>query len=134
MTSCLVSQDEQGQRPEVHTEDTQSITGQSNDMDTRIGGVNVVDVEKAGRKADSVQSIEQRKFYKTEEEKHQFIHESFHLDTNEVLNTNKKLKEAVIKLFLDNFKVLAMNPCQYCETKVLEMKIDQVPGVIPYKS
>ena len=40
----------------------------------------------------------------------------------------------MIKLFLDNFEVLATHPSQYDETKVLEMKIDLVPGVIPYKS
>ena len=27
-----------------------------------------------------------------------------------------------------------MHPCQYGETEVLEIKIDLVPGVIPYKS
>ena len=37
-------------------------------------------------------------------------------------------------MFLDNFEVLAKHPSQYCETEVLEMKIDLVPGVIPYKS
>ena len=53
---------------------------------------------------------------------------------NEILNADAKLKEAVIKLFLDNFKVLAMHPRQYGETEVLEMKIDLLPGAIPYKS
>ena len=42
-----------------------------------------------------------------------------------------KLKEAVIKLFIDNFKVLATHPSHYGKT---EMKIDLVPGAIPYKS
>ena len=37
----------------------------------------------------------------------------------------------MIKLFLDNFKVLAT---QNGETEVLEIKIDLVPGAIPYKS
>ena len=40
----------------------------------------------------------------------------------------------MIKLFLDNFEVLATHPSQYGETEVLEMKIDLVPGAIPYKS
>ena len=53
---------------------------------------------------------------------------------NAILNADTKLKEAVIKLFLDNFLVLAMHPSQYGETKVLEMKNDLVPGVILYKS
>ena len=55
------------------------------------------------------------------------MRESFQLDMNEILNVDAKLKEAVIKLFLDNFEVLAMHPSQYGETKVLEMKIDLVP-------
>ena len=53
---------------------------------------------------------------------------------NEILNADEKLKEAVIKLFLDNFEVLATHPSQYGETEVLEMKIDLVPGAILYKS
>ena len=43
--------------------------------------------------------IENRQFYETEGEKRQFIRESFQLDTNEILNADAKLKEAVIKLF-----------------------------------
>ena len=53
---------------------------------------------------------------------------------NAILNADAKLKEAVIKLFLDNLEVLAMHPSQYGETEVLEMKIDLVPGAILYKS
>ena len=40
----------------------------------------------------------------------------------------------MIKLFLDNFEVLATNPSQYGETKELGMKINLVQGVIPTKS
>ena len=87
----------------MHKEDTQSVTGWSNDTDTSIGGAGVGDAEKAGRKADSVQSIENSKFYETERQKRQFICESFQLDMKEILNSDAKLKEAVIKLFLDNF-------------------------------
>ena len=58
IVSCIVTQAEQGQTPQMHKEDTQSVTGQSNDTDTRKGGASVGDLEKAGRKADSVQSIE----------------------------------------------------------------------------
>ena len=71
VTSCVVTQAEQGQTPEMYKEDRQSVTGQSNDTDTHIGVARVGDVEKAGRKVDSVLSIE------TEGEKQQFIHESF---------------------------------------------------------
>ena len=58
----------------------------------------------------------------------------FQLDTNKILNADAKLKGVVIKLFLDNFEVLAMHPSQYGETVLLEMKIDLVPGVLQYKS
>ena len=61
VTSCLVTQDEQGQLPEKHKEDTQSVTGQSNDMETRIGGTSGENTEKAG----SVQSTENRQFNET---------------------------------------------------------------------
>ena len=50
---------------------------------------------------------------------------------NEILNLDEKLKEKVTKFFLDNFEVLATHPSQYGQTKVLQMKIDLVPGVIP---
>ena len=82
----------------------------------------------------TVQNKERKKTYETKEEKQKFIRESFQLDTNATLNEDAKLKEALIKLFLDNFEILATHPCQYGETEVLEMKIDLVPGVILYKS
>ena len=91
-------------------------------------------VEKAGQKAECVQTIENRQSYETEEEKRKFISESFQLDTNAILNADAKLKEAVIQLFLDNFEVLATHPSQYGETEVLELKIDLIPGAILYKS
>ena len=74
-------------------------------------------VEKAGRKAECVQTIGNRQSYETETEKQKFIQESFQLDMNAILNADAKLKEAVIKLFLDHFEVLAMHPSQYGETK-----------------
>ena len=49
------------------------------------------------------------------------------------MNADAKLKEAVIQLFVDNFEVLATHPNQYGETEVLEMKIDLIPGEIPYR-
>ena len=134
MTSCVVTQEELGQQLEKGQENMQSVTGQINDAKTCIGGASVGKGEKAGRKADSVQSIENRQCYETKEEKRKFICESFKLDTNAILNADAKLKEAVIKLFLDNFEVLATHPSQYGETEVLEMKIDLVPGAILYKS
>ena len=134
VTSCVVTEEELGQGPEKQKENTQSVTEQINDTETRIGGASVENAEKAGQKADSVQSIENRQYYEIEEEKQTFIRESFKLDTNAILNADAKLEQAVIKLFLDNFEALATHPSQYGETKVLEMKIDLEPGAIPYKS
>ena len=133
--SSVVTQDEQGQLPEKRKEDTQSVTGWIYDRDTHIGSASGENTEKAGRRAgSSVQSIENRQFYKTEGEKHQFIRGSSQLDTKAILNIDAKLKEAMIKLFLDNFKVSAMHPSQYGKIEKLEMKIYLVPGAIPYKS
>ena len=53
-------------------ENKQGITGQSNCGETRIGGTSVGNaekVEKAGQKAECVQTIENRQSYETEEEK-----------------------------------------------------------------
>ena len=90
-------------------------------------------MEKADQIADSVQSIENRNFHETKEEKHQFIQESFNLDENKIFHSDKKLREAAIKLFIDNFKGFATNLSQYGETK-LQMKIDLITGAFPYKS
>ena len=59
VTSCIVTiQEEQGQTPAEHNDTTQSITYTSNDKGTCIGGASVGDTEKAGWKADSLQSVE----------------------------------------------------------------------------
>ena len=116
MISCIVTQEELGQHPEKRKENTQSVTGRINDADTRIGGTSVGNAEKAGQKADSLQSIENRQCYETKKEKRKFIRESFQLDRNAILIADAKLKKAVIKFFLDHFKVLAKHPSQYFET------------------
>ena len=137
VTSCVVTHEELGQQPEKRKENMQCVKGRSNCKETRIGSASVGNpekVEKAGWKAECKQTIENRQSYETEKEKRKFICESFLLVTNAILKTDAKLKEAVIKLFLDKFKVLATHPSQYGETKVLEMKVDLVPGAIPYKS
>ena len=77
-------------------------------MDTCIGGASGGDAKKAG----SIHSLGNRPSYKTQEEKRNFIFESFQLDSNEILNKDLKLKEKVIKLCLDNFDVLATHPSQ----------------------
>ena len=76
MTSCVVTQEELGQQSERHKEDTQCVTGQSNCVETHIGGArvgNTEKVEKAGQKAECVQNIENRQSYETETEKQKFI-------------------------------------------------------------
>ena len=131
---CVVTKEDVGQQSEKRKENT--VTERSNRAETRIGGASVEDaekVEKAGQNIECVQTIENRQYYETEEEKRKFISESFQLDTNAILSTDAKLKEAVIQLFLDNFDVLATHPNQYGETEVLEMKIDLIPEAIPYK-
>ena len=65
----LVTKEEQGQTPVAHSDATQIVKGRSS----------VGETDKAGQKADSIQSIENRKFYETKEEKRQFICESFQL-------------------------------------------------------
>ena len=62
VTSCVVTQAKRGQTLEMFMEDMQNFTRRSNDMDTCIGGASVGDMEKAGLKADNVQSIENRQF------------------------------------------------------------------------
>ena len=43
-------------------------------------------------------------------------------------------EEAVVKLFVDYFSVLATHPSQYGETEVLQMGIDLIHSYVPYKS
>ena len=129
-----MTQAEQGQIPEERKEEKQGVTGQSSETNTHIGSSSGENAEKAGQKAGSEKTIENRQFYETKEEKRQFIHESFQLDMNSILNMDANLKDAEIKLFLDNFMVLAKHPSPYCETEVFEMKIVLVPGAIHYKA
>ena len=72
--------------------------------------------------------------FQTDLEKRNFIIQSFELDQNEILNKDAELKEAVIKLFLDNFEVLALYPNHYGKTDLLEMKIQLEPGAVPKRS
>ena len=58
-----MTQEEQGQTPVTVSDIMQSVTGTSSDMDTSIGDASGGDMEKARQKADSVRSIENRKFY-----------------------------------------------------------------------
>ena len=75
--------EELGQRPKMRRENTPCVTERSNDSDTGIGGASGRNMEKAGLKADSVQSLGNRQCYETEEEKCKFIGESFQLDSTQ---------------------------------------------------
>ena len=56
--------EKQGLTPVVRSEVTQSITGTSNDTDTRIEGASRGDAEKAGQKIYSKQSLKTDNFTK----------------------------------------------------------------------
>ena len=101
VTSCIVTQAEQSQLLEEHKEDTQGITGQSNDMDTCIIRASRENKEKAGWKEGSFPKLKKKSVNLS------IIHKGFQLDMNAILNADAKVKEAMIKLFLDNFEVLA---------------------------
>jgi len=58
-----------------------------------------------------------------QESKKKFICESFKIDENEILNQDEKMKEKAVKMFLDNFLVLALYLKHYGKTDVLEFVI-----------
>ena len=88
--SCIVMQEEKGQTP-VEDSDAMQSRSEGNATDNCIVGDSGGREEKAGQIADSVQSIENRNFYETEEEKHQFMRERFKLHENKILNADEKL-------------------------------------------
>ena len=57
--------------------------------------------------------------YPTEESKSKIICKSFKIDKNEILNQDEKLKVEAVKMFLDNFLVLALYLKHYGKTDVL---------------
>ena len=60
--------------------------------------------------------------YLIEESKKKFIHESFKIDENKILNQDEKLNEEVIKMLLDNFLALGLNTSLYRKTDLVELK------------
>ena len=63
VTSCVVKQEQLGQQPEKRKQNTHCIAGRSYWAETSIGGAsagNEEKVEKAGRKADCVQNVENK--------------------------------------------------------------------------
>ena len=115
-----MKQAELGQRPRMHRKDTQGVTEWINDAETCVGSASRSDGKKAGRtpcviewsnatdthiggasvgdakKAGSIHSLGSRQCYETEEEKLNFVRESFQLDSKAILNKDEKLKEEVI--------------------------------------
>ena len=63
-----------------------------------------------------------------------FIKDSFKLEENKILNRDAKLKEEVIKLFLENFSMLALHANHYGKTDLLELWIELQPGAVPKRS
>jgi len=79
---------------------------------------------------ESVNSLQESDF-PTEESRRKFIKDSFKIDENEILNRDEKLKEEVVKLFLENFSTLALHPNHYGKTDLLELRIELQPGAVP---
>ena len=133
---CIATQEEEGQWSKVSNDATQSGAEKTNAAYAHKGGASVGKVEKAGHVTDSiyVHSVQPRILYENKEEKCWFLPDSFKLNKNKILIADSELKDAVIKLFVDNFEVLATHSSQYGGTEVLQMKIDLVPGLILYKS
>jgi len=72
--------------------------------------------------------------FPTEESRRKFIKDSFKIDENEIFNRDAELKEDVIKLFLENFSMLALHPNHYGKTDLLELRIELQPGAVPKRS
>ena len=83
--------------------------------------------------SENVTSI-QESDYPTEESKGKFIRKSIKIDENEILHQDEKLKEEVVKMFLDNFSALALHPNLYWKTDLLELKKELEAGTVPKKS
>jgi hypothetical protein len=92
-----------------------------------------LDEEEVCYSQETVNSIQESDF-PTEESKRKFIKDSFKIDENEILNRDAKLKEEVIKLFLENFASLALHPNHYSKTDLLELPIELQPGAVPKRS
>ena len=70
--------------------------------------------------------------YSTGENKKNFIHKSFKINENEILDQDEKRKEEVIKIFLENFSVLALHSKHYGKTDVLEFVIHGKTDVLEF--
>ena len=91
-----------------------------------------LDEEEVCNLQESVNSLQESDF-PTKENKRKFIKDSFKIDENKILNRDAKLKEEVIKLFLENFSTLALHPNHYGKTDLLELQIELQPGAVPIR-
>ena len=91
-----------------------------------------LDEEEVCNLQESVNSLQESDFprRRIRENKRKFIKDSFKIDENEILNRDAKLKEEVIKLFLENFSTLALHPNHYGKTDLLELQIELQPGAV----
>ena len=71
-----------------------------------------LDEEEVCNSQESLNSLQESDF-PTEDSRRKVIKDSFKIDKNEILNRDAKLKEEVIKLFLENFSTLALHPNHY---------------------
>ena len=92
-----------------------------------------LDEEEVCNSQESLNSLQESDF-PTEESRRKFIKDSFKIDENEILNRDEKLKEEVVKLFLENFSTLALHPNHYGKTDLLELRIELQPGAVPKRS
>ena len=90
-----------------------------------------MDADEDKTPSETVNSV-QESDYPTEERKRKFIWESFKIVENKILNRDEKLKEEVIKMFLENFSALALHPNHYGKTDILVLKIEA--GAVPKRS
>ena len=92
-----------------------------------------LDEEEVCNSQESVNSLQESNF-PTEESRRKYIKDSFKIDENEILDRDAKLKEEVIKLFLENFSTFALHPNHYGKTDLLELRIELQPRVVPKRT
>jgi len=92
-----------------------------------------LDVEEVCNSQETINSVQESDF-PTEESKRKFIRDSFKIDENEISNRDAKLKEDIVKLFLENFSTLALHPNYYGKTDLLQLQIELQPGAVPKRS
>ena len=112
---------------------TNTLLGYSNEVisgETGIMNINPVN--------DSVEPPEERDLSKLTEQQQlewrNFIVQQLKLDSNSILNTNKKLKEKVISAFMNNLAAIARNGHDFGATNLAQMHITIKPGTRPVRA